>query len=248
MNLLPLRYSYTDDYNKTSNKWKKFRASILKKNNNKCHTCDMIYTKYMLCIKFPDNEYYPICKLCNYITSCHTPNIITLAYSKLSQKEIVIKTATYINNNDKVPHILELDKNAKSVPITLYELSDIIRNIPYNKIQNNLKNYKLFFNKKLNINDLGISTNSPMFIDENEENTKISNNIDQYNLPERKLTQNEKKFLNDSLVTSNHKLNTTKILQEIIKSNKIQKKLREMHQTQYKCIIINYNSGKKISS
>lgn len=153
-----------------SNKWATIRDTVLKKYNYNCRYCGGHYIKYLMCIHLDNNSNNNdisnldlCCKVCYDITHINNSfnNEMIVCYSQLSQLEIVRKTIDFIINNNKVPKINNIDKNASRVQLSVMEFSNILVHSKQNKY-----NYKIFFTEKLDTTFVSANIKVPMFIDE----------------------------------------------------------------------------------
>ena len=179
------------------------KNKILSRLDYTCRYCGGKYSKYMHFVLIED-EYEICCRPCFLITHLNYGNYkeIKLYYSELSQLDIVKKTIEYILKFDKPPTPLDLDKDLKKAPLSLFEFINIL-NYDYNN--NNFKNffdkYKIFFSQKFDTSfifgNFGIQTS--LFIEEEEDSqgftdTDTNNDI---NIPEHELTPEEEDALNN---------------------------------------------------
>jgi len=108
-----------------------------------CVYCGGIYKKNMRTVN-TNNKKYICCDICYSVTHINaiSDKYIVLCHSKKSQLDIVRDTVNYISENNVIPFFNEIDKNAKLIPISLIEYSNVLAsNINLPSFTNN---YKIF--------------------------------------------------------------------------------------------------------
>ena len=153
---------------------KNVRNDLLKTFNYTCRHCGGVYHKYMICTYIPDCKSNDIlCRLCYLITHLNygVYKELKVYYSHLSQIDIIRKTVDLIIENDRIPTPLEIDPNILQVPISILEYINIINN--YDEPVEYLKNYKIFFSQRLDINFIitNYGNNMITFIDNDNQGT-----------------------------------------------------------------------------
>lgn len=130
------------------------REQVLKECQYACCYCGGVYKKYLIRIQVYKENYlincqeYDIdvcCPMCHLVTHLNTGQFheMEVHSSKMTQKEIIHKTAEFIQENSRVPHPHEVDPDIKSVPISILEFIHIINS--YKKKPLDLKLYRIFF-------------------------------------------------------------------------------------------------------
>ncbi|MBA43027.1 MAG: hypothetical protein CMF62_03345 [Magnetococcales bacterium] len=174
---------------------KKIWSDTLKKYNSTCYYCSNKYNRGFTCIKIK-NEYRLVCFVCTMIKKCRIADRdkMTLCYSKMPQKEIVKLTINFIRQKKYIPNIKTIDKNAKSLNLSLDEYIDIIEE--KKEIPKYIKSrYKVFLNNYFDFSAIDFSTFE--FIDEeSDEEQEIYESNDDENLPKHKFSEEELIFLN----------------------------------------------------
>ncbi len=184
------------------NRWKNLRKSALEKFKHICLYCGGKYNKYLFCVPSSNSidDLTVMCKLCYMITHINYNfcNELMLCHSKLTQVDIVRKTVDFIIKEQKVPGVADLDKDAKIVPLSLMELSNILTNNKLPKIMKD--NYKIFVT--CNLDTSFVEYNKiirPLFIDEESEEFEFSTNIPDNTINNEcaiyEFTKKEEKFL-----------------------------------------------------
>jgi hypothetical protein len=103
-----------------------------------CNNCKLKY--YKLCGK--------ICDFCDIVTNLKKKDVYkyVICYSKLDQKDIIIKTYEYFMKNDKIPIPNEIDINAKIISINPFMFNKYIK----------ISNYKIFFTNTIDRNNIKV--------------------------------------------------------------------------------------------
>jgi len=164
--------------------WTENRKAILNKYKFTCKYCGGFYKKYLYIINnLTSNDV--CCRLCYLITHINFGffDEMILCFSNLSQLDIVRKTVNFIIHNKKVPTIIEIDPDAKKLPISLYEFSNILSLYQFNNLPRQMKSYKIFFSLNVNTDfiaknyfDNTLVNNSKygyMFIDDDSESSDV---------------------------------------------------------------------------
>lgn len=223
--------------NSSSSEWKKFRREALEKVENTCDYCGGTYDKYLFCIKGetkqkenvkekdkeqekeekeekqenPENETIVCCKLCYMVThiNYNFKDEFVIGWSKMSQVDIVRKTADLLIKDKTPPSITSIDKNVKVIPISTMELSNII--VKHGTLPDDLKHYKIFFSPELDTTFISSGSSKPLFIDESSEeflfeddvasndsgnSGRSSRNVNTNGVAIHKFTKTEEEFLN----------------------------------------------------
>ena len=178
---------------------KKNRGTILADNNYTCRYCGGVYPKYLISIYIPKAKVTDIaCRLCFLISRLNYGNYneIKLYYSEMNQLDIVKNTVEYIIANNSIPSPNLIDKNIKTSPISVLEYINIMNN--YDDQPNELKNYKIFFSNKLNIDFIlsNYSDQMCMFIDTQSSNSNNNSITIKKHIPTKEELSLFNKWLN----------------------------------------------------
>lgn len=117
--------------------------NILVMNSNICSSCNSKVNYLFLNGK--------ICKFCDIIKNLKLTRIqdITICYSKIPQYDIINKTISYFQENNKMPEFKQIDHDVKKINISTLEYYNAIFN---NNLPDYIKNnYKLFINHNINM-------------------------------------------------------------------------------------------------
>lgn len=215
---LTLSVSNINNIIDNSNKFTNLRKLAIHKSNHLCKYCGGKYNRYLFCVPRnntkinSDNDLLVICKLCFMITNINHNYCkeLSLCWSTLDQVEIVRKTVDFILKEQKVPLITEIDKNAKKIPMSLTEISNIL--IKYKKLPKEMNNYKIFVTQELDVSFIEYnSIIRPLFIDEESEEFQFSNNssINNETITYHIFSNNEIKFLEKFFNNTYDKINDT---------------------------------------
>lgn len=181
----------------------------LKKSKNICYFCGGKYDKLRVSINGLKVE--PSCDLCYKIRNLNNLMIkeFVLCRSELKQYEIVRNFIDYYKKFNKHPSILDIDKTAKNIDISLLEYLN-------NPFKTNLKIYPTEYfdtsflkNEQLNLftnndsNCIELSDSDDLIDDYMDFDTfqfykNLQKNDPFENIPKSNLTKEEKKFLNYS--------------------------------------------------
>lgn len=157
---------------------------------NKCYFCGSNVNSYYSYI-INDME-FEICGLCNIVCNYNYKNIknCVVCWSKMTQNDINMRTNIFINKNNRIPNIHEIDKNAKIINLSFPLISLFYEYGNENDI-NKIQNIKLFFTDRINVQQIKNIGNN---IFSKNNNTKIkqkdgfefyvTNQIDKINIPE----------------------------------------------------------------
>ena len=217
----------------SSTKWQKIRNRTHIKSNNICRCCGGKYIKYLHCIHIDGNRNNnetsnldTCCRGCYRITHINFDynDEIELYWSKMSQLDIMRNTIDYIIKNKKIPHPHQIDKNVKSLKLSLVEFSSILWNCPYTSLPKEFQNYKIFFTQNiLPWAEPIITEYTPMF-DDDDENDK--NDIPQIEI--HIMSTKEKSFLANHFNSSKKNINEQIINTiKLIESDKLHKRIRQ---------------------
>ena len=216
--------------------WKRLRINVIKKYNGVCRFCGGTYSKYLTCFRLKNNKdndnkltnFDICCRACNIINNINYGSLdeVLLYHSNLSQLEILRKTINFILENDRIPDVLEIDKNAKNIKISLLEFISILISNKNKKLPDEIKNYKIFFSKSFDTVFLYhyIQSQQSMFIDdvENSNDEKNDDNNKKFQkIPDYKFNKNEKEYI------GKHFRNNYKIYSSMKNKIKNAKKLLE---------------------
>ena len=184
---------------KKTKDWNKNRQIILEKYNFSCCYCGGIYRKNLNLIDLDDQEI--CCRACYLITHINWGfcSEMMLFNSKYDQLTIVRKTINYIIKENRIPQIFDIDNDAKEIPLSIYEFSNIL--IVNKKIPKEMKNYKIFFTSLFDYTFLFNNNliNKFMFDDDNDQEIEYQNNFPNYDF-----TLDEIKFLEDYFESNNN--------------------------------------------
>ena len=162
-NRVPLEIDVSD--NTTTNdigasKWYKLRKKVLEFYNKTCRYCGGQYNKYLHCIhldgKKNNNDLSNLgicCKGCYFVTHINYDyeKKLSLYWSTKPQIDIIRDTVDYIIKYKETPSVLNIDQNAKKIPLSIVEFSNILCEYKYDMLSQKIKNYKIFFNPNFNI-------------------------------------------------------------------------------------------------
>jgi len=231
-----------------SNNWRKIRQKVIKHYNNECRYCGGTYNKYLTCFDLNDqiDDHYEIsCKLCNYITHLNYGFFedITLCFSKMHQLEIVRLTVDFILKYNRIPKILEIDKHAKKINLSILEFINILIANDNKKIKG-FQNYKIFFTENLDISFL-INKNSTnyMFIDDYdfESNYQVQYNNESINVEEgldiHEMSLDEKKTIDKYLKPKNYLENKLDYIMETV-DNSLNDSHKRIENTEFQHFVL----------
>jgi hypothetical protein len=164
-------------------------------NNNNCKLCGLI--------NIFNNNYCRFCYMINNykLKYNYIFKEMTMYISQIEQTDIIKKTNKYIVENMKTPSILEIDKNALQINLSLFEytnLMNIYDEIKKNKLYKNImipdqfKLYKFFITFDFDISHLIFQNN--LFECENIISNITNNNIKEV-IPSYEMSLIETKFI-----------------------------------------------------
>lgn len=160
---------------------KKDRVNILAENNYTCRYCGGVYYKYLMTTYIPHAKISDAaCRMCFIITHLNYGNYneIKIYYSLMSQLDIVKKTVEYLIENNSIPDPTNIDPEVSILPISILEYINIMNN--FDTQPEELKNYKIFFSERLNVDFVleNYASQMNMFTDNNNND----NNYKQENV------------------------------------------------------------------
>ncbi len=110
--------------------------------NSNCTVCDIYMSKL-----YEYNEKCRLCELCNILHQYDT-TIVTrgiLCISDLDQIDIIKKTNEFLKTNKRIPHISDVDPDAKFINMSTFKLIPVLKTD-----KKKFKNIKLFFTDMIN--------------------------------------------------------------------------------------------------
>ena len=205
-NRVPLIISVSDSItanNCIGTTWSKLRKTVLERDNKTCRYCGGQYNKYLHCIhidgKKNNNELSNLgicCKSCYFVTHINYDyeKKLLLCWSTKPQVGIVRDTVDYIIKYKEMPSVLNIDPNAKKIPLSIVEFSNILYEYKYDMLLEEMKNYKIFFNLNFNMEHVTSKIYDSIYMFDDEE---INNNIkDDSTMETHALSKVERDFLN----------------------------------------------------
>ncbi len=160
--------------------------------NDKNTICDFCKSNVMQYYAYVINtNKFDICELCNVVCNYTYKNIkyCIVCWSEINQCDINMLTNKFINNNNRIPNIYEIDKNAKLIKSLSFPFVALFYEHGNSEDINKIKNIKLFFTDKINLQKIrNVGTN--IFSKNNISKIKpsdgfvffVTNQIDKINL------------------------------------------------------------------